>query len=86
MEQKFCQSRDNSLGCIDISNVTNVQLPHTPNSMHIPTTISRRVILGEGLIDGKGIEPDVRMDLPLPDSLTDNIDEWVRWVAKDMKK
>lgn len=62
------------------------KLPHTPNSMHIPTTISRRVILGEGLIDGKGIEPDVRMDLPLPDSLTDNIDEWVRWVAKDMKK
>lgn len=78
--------RDNSLGCIDISNVTSVQLPHTPNTIHIPTTISRRVILGEKQIDGHGIEPDVRMDLPLPDSLTDNIDEWVRWVAEDLKK
>ena len=78
--------RDNSLGCIDISNVTGVQLPHVPNSIHIPTTISRRVILGEGLIDGIGIEPDVRMDLPLPETLTDNIDEWVLWVAEDLKK
>ena len=78
--------RDNSLGCIDISNVVGVQLPHVPNSIHIPTTISRRVILGEGLIDGIGIEPDVRMDLPLPETLTDNIDEWVLWVAEDLKK
>ena len=78
--------RDNSLGCIDISNVVGVQLPHVPNSLHIPTTISRRVILGEGLIDGIGIEPDVRMDLPLPETLTDNIDEWVLWVAEVLKK
>ena len=78
--------RDNSLGCIDISNVVGVQLPHVPNSIHIPTTIRRRVILGEGLIDGIGIEPDVRMDLPLPETLTDNIDEWVLWVADDLKK
>lgn len=78
--------RDNSLGCIDISNVTAVQLPHTPNSLHIPTTISRRVILGEGLIDGIGIEPDVRIALPLPDSLTDNIDPWVLWVGEELKK
>lgn len=78
--------RDNSLGCIDISNVVGVQLPHVPNSIHIPTTISRRVILGEGLIDGIGIEPDVRMDLPLPETLTDNIDEWALWVAEELKK
>lgn len=78
--------RDNSLGCIDISNCTVVQLPHVPNKMQIPMSISRRVILGEELIDGRGIAPDVRMDLPLPDSLTDNIDVWVRWVADDLKK
>ncbi len=78
--------RDNSLGCIDISNVTNAQLPHVPNTINIPTTISRRVIQGEGLIDGVGIEPDVRMNLPLPDSLTNNIDEWVLHVAEELKK
>ena len=78
--------RDNTLGCIDISNVTSVQLPHVPNSINLPTTLSRRVILGEKLIDGYGIEPDVRLDLPLPDSLTDNVDEWVRYVARQLEE
>ena len=78
--------RDNSLGCIDISNCVVVELPHYPNRMQIPTTASRRLILGEKLIDGVGIEPDVRLDLPLPDSLTSNIDDWVLFVAKDLKK
>lgn len=78
--------RDNSLGCIDISNCVVVELPHYPNRMQIPTTASRRLILGEKLIDGVGIEPDVRLDLPLPDSLTSNIDDWVRFVAEELKK
>lgn len=78
--------RDNSLGCIDISNVVSVPLPHSPNSIQIPTTVSMRVLKGENLIDGIGIEPDVRMDLPLPETLTDNVDDWVLWVAKDLKK
>ncbi len=78
--------RDNSLGGIDISNCVVVQLPHTPNRMQIPTTISRRVIMGEQLIDGRGIEPDVRLELALPDSLTDNIDPWVLFVAEELKK
>lgn len=76
--------RDNTLGCIDISNVTAVRLPHVPNTIHIPTTVSYRVVNGEGLIDGKGIEPDVRISLPLPDTLSDNVDSWVRWVAENM--
>lgn len=78
--------RDNTLGCIDISNCVVVKLPHVPNSMQIPITVSIRVLKGEQLIDGKGIAPDIRMDLPLPDSLTTNIDEWVLWVAKELNK
>lgn len=42
------------------------------------------MVNGEGLIDGKGIEPDVRISLPLPDTLSDNVDSWVRWVAENM--
>lgn len=76
--------RDNTLGCIDISNVVSVQLPHVPNTLQIPTTVSMRVMKGEQLIDGKGIEPDVRIDIPLPDSLTNNVDDWVLWVAINM--
>lgn len=77
--------RDNTLGCIDISNVQSVSLPHTPNSIRIPTTVSARVLRGE-YIDGIGIQPDVRIDLPLPETLTDNIDSWVLWAAQQLAK
>ena len=33
-----------------------------------------------------GYKPDVIIPLPYPKRLTDNIDEWVRWVSKKMKK
>ena len=33
-----------------------------------------------------GIAPDVIIPLPMERKLTDNIDEWVLWVAEDMKK
>jgi hypothetical protein len=32
-----------------------------------------------------GISPDVRITLPYPKQLIDNIDEWVLWVAEDLK-
>ena len=32
-------------------------------------------------IDPTGIAPDVRIPLPLPDVLTDNVDEWTKWVS-----
>lgn len=35
--------------------------------------------------EGVGIAPDVIIPLPYPRKLTDNIDEWVLWVAKDLK-
>lgn len=78
--------RDNTLGCLDFSNCESVPLPHFPNRLQLPTTVSRRVLKGEKLIDGNGIEPDVRIELPLPDTLSDNVDEWVLWVAEDLKK
>ena len=33
-----------------------------------------------------GLSPDVIIPLPYPDELTDNIDPWVLWVAKKMKR
>jgi hypothetical protein len=33
-----------------------------------------------------GFKPDVMIPLPYPEQLTDNIDSWVLWVAKKMKK
>jgi len=76
--------KDNSCGCIDISNVNTFRLPHCPNSLRIPVTISQRVVSGQNLIDGVGIAPDVRLDLAYPDTLSSNIDSWVTWVAAHM--
>ena len=47
-------------------------------------TVSHR--LPDRGIDKTGIAPDVRLDLPYPTELTDNIDEWVLWIAQDLKK
>ena len=48
--------------------------------------MSRVCGLPETGIDATGIAPDVRIDLPLPARLTDNIDEWVIWVAEQLEK
>lgn len=74
-------SKDNTMGCIDISNVRKASLLHAPNSLCIPVTVSQRVIEKRNQIDGIGIKPDVRITLPLPEQLTDNIDTWVEWVS-----
>ena len=76
--------RDNTYGVLDISNCTQVELPFSKHFILIPVTVSRR--LPDHGIDKTGIAPDVRMDIPYPTELTDNVDEWVLWVAEDLKK
>ena len=77
--------QDNTLGCLDFSNCEILYFPQdTTRWMILPTTRSCRVAEGRG-IDAEGIAPDVRITLPLPATLTDNVDEWVRWVAEDLK-
>ena len=77
--------QDNTLGCLDYSNCEILYFPQdTTRWMMLPTTRSCRVSEGRG-IDSAGIAPDVRITLPLPETLTDNVDEWVRWVAEDLK-
>ncbi|WP_418697211.1 S41 family peptidase [Bacteroides sp.] len=76
--------RDNTLGCLDLSNIRRVDLPVSGISTWIPMTRSQR--LPDRGIDDTGISPDIHIPLPLPGQLTDNVDEWVLWVAKDMKE
>ena len=76
--------QDNTYGLLDISNGTKVELPYSKHFILIPATVSHR--LPDHGIDKTGIAPDVRMDLPYPTELTDNVDEWVLWVAEDLKK
>ena len=76
--------RDNTSGCNDFGNLSDVQLPNCRLWLNVP--ISRTVGLPENSIDKNGIAPDVRIPLPLPARLTDNIDEWVIWVAGQLEK
>lgn len=78
--------QDNTMGCIDFSNTRPAaQLPNCKAMLFIPITRSLRVAKGNG-VDDTGIAPDVRITLPLPTKLTDNIDEWVKWIANDLGK
>ena len=76
--------RDNTSGCLDFSNLAFIHFKHFDCYFGVP--MSRRIGLPETSIDKNGIAPDVRIDLPLPAKLTDNIDEWVIWVADQLEK
>ena len=89
LDLKVCSSRTtiygkgNTMGCLDYSNLRQVDF-ESGKAVWIPMTRSRR-LPNQG-IDETGIAPDVRITLPLPKKLTDNVDEWVLWVANEMKK
>ena len=76
--------RDNTKGCLDLSNNRLVNLPNTCVGLLIPMSRSYR-LPGHG-IDRTGIAPDTRIPLPLPETLTDNIDEWSQWVAGELER
>lgn len=75
--------RDNSKGCLDYQNVAIIPFKHYNRTFQMP--MSRNSNLPEGAIDETGIVPDVRIPLPLPAKLTDDIDEWVIWVANQLE-
>ena len=77
--------RDNTLGCIDTGNCRVYESVRRPFIIQYPTTYSTRYEKGT-TVDLTGIAPDVQITLPYPKQLTDNIDEWVLWVAEDLKK
>ena len=76
--------RDNTLGAIDFANLSSLKLPNCNLTLHVP--MSRSAGLPETSTDMTGIAPDVRIDLPLPKRLTDNVDEWVIWIAEQLEK
>ena len=90
LKAKVCSNRttvygrDNTAGCIDYANIYYVTVPNCKLYLQVP--MSREIGLPETAIDPTGIAPDVRIELPLPKTLTDNVDEWVTWVAEHLEK
>ena len=77
--------RDNTMGCVDTGNCPHFTPAGRSLSIQYPISYSTRWEKGT-CVDPTGIAPDVRITLPYPKRLTDNIDEWVLWVAEDLKR
>ena len=75
---------ENTLGCLDFSNCRMATFPNSGSIISIP--MSRSFRLPDRGIDDTGIAPDVRITLPYPKVLTDNVDEWVLFVAESLEK
>lgn len=77
--------KDNSWGAEKTGNINTVKLPNCDIYFTYPTTVN--IDFAEVCKQRKtGYSPDVIIPIPYPEKLTDNIDEWVLWVAKDLKK
>ena len=77
--------RERTNGCDQTGNINIIRLPHCDISLVCPMTVDD---IFERLCKEKnpGHKPDVIIPLPYPKQLTDNIDPWVLWVAKKMKR
>lgn len=76
----------NTYGCELSGNCRTEPLPNSHLGIFYPTTVDSGFYEKDFSSKGLGIAPDVIIPLPIPRKLTDNIDEWVLWVAEDMKK
>ena len=76
--------RDNTIGCLDYSNCRVATFPNSGSTISI--AMSRSFRLPDRGIDETGIAPDVRLTIPYPKILTNNIDEWVLYVAKTLEE
>lgn len=71
---------ENTSGANLTGNVAPFQLPHSGITCYYPVCVDET--FAEHVKTRQlGIKPDVRIPLPLPASLTDQIDSWVEWVA-----
>ena len=77
--------RDNTAGCVDTGNCPHFKPAGRNLTIQYPMSYSTRWEK-DTCVDPTGIAPDVRITLPYPKRLTDNVDEWVLWVAEDLKR
>ena len=77
--------KENTLGCEQTGNCNEIRLPNSQIYMHFPMTVET-TFEANCKKKNPGYSPDIIIPLPYPEQLTDNIDSWVLWVAKNMKK
>ena len=75
----------NTLGANQSGNINFWTLPNSKIEFYYATTIDSE-LYDNDFSGTPGIAPDVIIPLPYATTLTDNIDEWVLWVAEDLKR
>ena len=76
--------KERTMGCELSGNCIPIRLPNSNIELNCPMTVpdTFEVACKER---NPGYKPDVIIPLPYPEQLTDNIDSWVKWVAKKMR-
>lgn len=74
--------KENTAGASETGNLFPMHLPNSRIQIFYPTTVSSLFLQDGQPGAASGIAPDVRIELPYPATLTDNIDSWVQWIAK----
>ena len=75
----------NTFGANQTGNCHYVVLPNSKIGFQYATTVTSDFYEND-FSSSLGIAPDIVIPLPYATTLTDNIDEWVLWVAKDLKR
>lgn len=87
---KSCSNRvivfgkDNTMGALDYSNLMPYDLPYSKITCYIPTSRTIGINKDNPGVDVSGIAPDIMIPIDYPKDLTDNVDSWVYWVAKEL--
>lgn len=76
----------NTFGCELTGNCRTEPLPNSRLGVFYATTVDSGFYEKGFSSEGLGIAPDVIIPLPIARKLTDNIDEWVLWVAEDLRR
>ena len=76
--------KENTWGAQNSGNIIGTPLPNSQIWVYYPTCISS-LFLSEKSNGSSGLAPDVRINLPYPKVLTDNCDEWILWIADQLK-
>ena len=75
----------NTFGANQSGNCHYIVLPNSKIGFQYATTVTSD-FYDNDFSGTPGIAPDIIIPLPYPKTLTDNIDEWVLWVAEDLKR
>lgn len=75
----------NTMGCELTGNCREGVLPNSKIKLSYATTVDSG-FYEKDFSKGLGIVPDVIIPMPMARKFTDNIDEWILWVAEDLKR